>query len=164
MTAVKTPAQRGAANRRKGHDAERDLCKWLRANGFPGAERAVRTGFRAGDRVGADPGDITGTPGITWSVKDCARERIDDWLTELVRMEWDGAPCGPMLLVHKRRGHANPGRWWCWMHLRDLMRVTAEAAPVDPTWYLTPLRLELRHAISLLRDAGYGDPITEETA
>jgi hypothetical protein len=161
MTTVKTPAQRGASNRRKGASAELAVAKWLRTVGFGGAERAVRTGYRTATRVSVDPGDLTGTPGITWSIKDCAVERLDEWLAELGRMAWDGAPCGPMLLVHKRRGHANPARWWCWMQLRDLMRLTAEGAPVDPAWHVMPVRMELGHVVPLLRAAGYGDRLEE---
>lgn len=157
MTAARTPSQRGAANRRKGHTAERDLCRWLRTNGFPHAERAVRTGFRVGERVSADPGDVTGTPGIVWSVKDCAVEELRKWLAELERMRAaDNAPVA--LLVHKRRGHADPARWWCWMPL-DLALWLISGSSRSEDAYRVPMRMELGHVVTLLRAAGYGDPI-----
>ncbi|BBG01580.1 hypothetical protein [Pseudonocardia autotrophica] len=83
-----TAAQRGTANRRKGHTAERDVAKYLRAVGYPNAERAVVTGFAAatGGRLKADPGDIAGVPFIV-SVKDCATEQLGKWLDELDAMQ-----------------------------------------------------------------------------
>lgn len=162
MTVARTPSQRGRANRNKGHQAERDLCRWLRVNGFPGAERAVRTGFRVGDRVSADPGDVTGTPGIVCSVKDCAVEQRSVWMAELAAMVAGDAPGAVGLLVHKRRGHADPGRWWCWLvlgDLADLMTNGTWALPSDE--HELPVRMELGHVVPLLRGAGYGTSIEE---
>ena len=163
MTAARTPSQRGAANRRKGHQAERDLAKWLRSNGFPHAERAVRTGFRTLDRVSADPGDITGTIGIVWSVKDVAVEHTAMWLDELDAMasDTDGATVG--LLVHKRRGHASPERWWCWIRYESLIEL-AVGSTCTGCAEPFPIRMELGHAVQVLRHAGYGDPIAREAA
>lgn len=153
-----TNSQRGTTNRRRGHQAERDLARWLRANGFPHAERAVRTGFRANDRVSADPGDIDGTPGIVWSVKDCAAEQTPKWLAELAVMQ-AGARAVHGLLVTKRRGHADPARWWCWLALDDLVRLATD----EPARHLSdagagqPVRIELGTLAPLLRTAGWGE-------
>jgi hypothetical protein len=152
--AAKTPSQRGRSNRNKGHQAERDLCKWLRINGFPDAERAVRTGFRVGDRTSTDPGDITGTPGIIWSIKDCAVERISEWLRELDAMAASDDDA-VRLLVHKRRGHAMPHRWWCWMELGPLVSLAGRG----PAIVSFPVRMELGHVVPVLRAAGYGTPL-----
>lgn len=160
--AAKTPSQRGRANRRRGHDAERALCRWLRANGFPHAERAVRAGFNAGGRTVADPGDITGTPLILWSVKDCAVEQISKWFDELDDMS-DNAPAYTTvrLIVHKRRGHADPGSWWCWMQATSLVELaTGNAAQADPPFFVS-VRTELRYVVHLLRAGGYGEPPAE---
>ncbi len=175
--ATKTPSERGRANRNKGAQAERDLCRWLRTAGFPHAERAVRTGFRTLDRASADPGDITGTPLILWSVKDCAVEKIGRWFDELDQMSDNATEHTLMrLIVHKRRGYADPARWWCWQtqsQYLDLYRSWLEH--VDevrqirelPLWLPTgtsyPMRMELGHVVPLLRDAGYGTP-TEAAA
>lgn len=158
--AAKTPSQRGRANRNKGHQAERDLCKWLRVNGFPGAERAVRTGFRTLDRTSADPGDVTGTPGVVWSVKDCAVEQLVAWMAELDRMDDRDQPGGEppvRLLVHKRRGHADPARWWCWLTLPNLHSLIAVPNGYDHP--PLPVRMELGHVVPLLRGAGYGSEV-----
>lgn len=148
------------------------MCRYLRTNGFPHAERAVRTGFKAADRTSADPGDITGTPFLLWSVKDCAVERLDTWLDELDDMT-DNAQTGGCrsFLVVKRRGHADAARWWCWQwqsQYLDLYRMWLEHVdevrqiPELPLWVPTgteyPMRMELGHVVPLLRAAGYGEP------
>jgi hypothetical protein len=155
-----TATNRGRSNRRKGHDSERGLARWLRGNGFSGAERAVRAGYRATDgHIGADPGDITGTPGLVWSVKDCATERIPAWFDELEHMRHTAA-ADIGLLVVKRRGYADPGRWWCWMWLGDVAALLVDprgSVPRDVAWTLAPARMELADVICLLRRAGHGD-------
>lgn len=176
MTAARTPSQRGTSNRRRGHTAERDVARWLRSNGYPHAERAVRTGFRAAARVSPDPGDITGTPFMLWSVKDCAVEQTAKWFDELDDMSDNASSAGCLtFLIHKRRGHADPARWWCWQwqsQYLDLYRTWLEH--VDevrqigelPLWVPTgteyPMRMELGHVVPLLRAAGYGDPVDPE--
>jgi len=157
VTTAKTRSQLGRANRRKGAVAERDLVKYLRRVGFPGAERAVPTGYRTATRVAADPGDITGTLGVVWSVKDVATEQIAKWFAELDAM--DGRLGDVRLLVHKRRGHADPGRWWCWLRVGTLVRLLDENLRPDGLGDAVPMRMELGDVIPLLRAAGYGDRI-----
>lgn len=148
---------RGKANRNKGHQAERDVCKWLRKSGFPSAERAVRTGFTTTSRSVADPGDITGTPGIVWSVKDTAVEHQAKWRAELDAMQHDHPdPAAIGLIVHKRRGHANPGVWRCWIAIHDLSALLPGAMPfLGPHWFCATLA----EIVDLLHGAGYGDPV-----
>lgn len=154
VSAPRTPAQRGRANRNKGHQAERDICKWLRAHGFSGAERAVKTGFRAADRTVADPGDITGTPCIVWSVKDVEREHMKQWLAELDAMlAGHPYPEALGLLVHKRRGHADPGSWWVWISAPDLAALLGAPAFDGSQWF----RTTLAELVPLLRSNGHGD-------
>lgn len=154
MTA-RSPSQRGSYSRTKGIRAERDVVAWLRKNGFPGAERAVRTGYQTTARVSADPGDVTGLgPGVVVSVKDAKVDYIDAWLAELDAM--DGDDDATRILITKRAYKADPGRWWCWMRAWVLFRDGAQAG-VDYRW---PVRVELQHAVELLRDAGYGDERT----
>src|SRR6476469_3650305 len=81
----------GAANRRRGAEAERKVAVWLRENGFPGAERAVRTAYTAGGRTAVDPGDITGLPAIVVQVKDDASNAVEAWLAETEQQRL-GAP------------------------------------------------------------------------
>ena len=79
------------------------------------------------------------------------------------------------LLVHKRRGHADPARWWCWQwqsQYLDLYLTWLEHAADDvpphgelPLWIPRgteyPMRMELGHVVPLMRAAGYGDPERE---
>jgi hypothetical protein len=158
MTAAQTASQRGKANRNRGHNAERAVAKYLRDNGFPHAERAVRAGFATASRTVADPGDIRGCLGVVVSVKDAATERLDQWMAELDAMDDREVPMGDAparLLVHKRRGHADPGRWWCWM------RASTFAAELDnaETSFVFPVRMEFGDAVMVLRAAGYGQAI-----
>jgi len=157
----------GALSTNKGKVAERDLVKYLRTVGFPAAERAVRTGYRVAERTAADPGDVTGTPGIIWSCKDVAVTKankpsvFEDWFAELDAM--DGGPDAVRLLVHKRAGYADPGRWWCWMRLPTLLWfVGPHSWGQDFPGH--PVRMELGHVIPLLHAAGYGDVTADEVA
>jgi hypothetical protein len=147
----------GAMSRSKGAKAERVLAVWLRTVGFGGAERSVRTGFNNGVRSVADPGDLTGTPGIVWSVKDVAEDRHPKWLAELDAM--DGRPDDVRLLVHKRTGHADSSRWWCWMRLSTLKALTGAPNPRYSLEDDVPVRMELGHVIPLLHLVGYGDAV-----
>jgi hypothetical protein len=152
---ARTPSQRGAYSRNKGADAERVLCRWLRSNGYPDAERGVITGFRTPERVSEDPGDVRGTP-ICWSVKNCRTERISAWMEELAVMA-PGLEV-PRLLVVRRAGHADPGRWWCWLRLDVLADLMAAHAPADVIWVAgPPVRMELGDVVRLLRQVGYGE-------
>jgi hypothetical protein len=154
VTTPKTRSQLGKMSRNKGAKAERDVVAYLRTVGFGGAERAVRTGYRTKDRAAADPGDITGTPGIVWSVKDVATEQLAKWLDELDAME--GPSDDVRLLVHKRPGKADPSRWWCWTYLDTLVDLVTDR---PMTFDSFPVRMELGHVIPLLHAAGYGDAV-----
>ncbi|GAA3890396.1 hypothetical protein GCM10022243_64120 [Saccharothrix violaceirubra] len=151
----------GAANRRRGAEAERRLAAWLRAHGWPHAERAVRTGYRSAGRLVVDPGDIVGTPLLVWQVKDQAREFAEAWLdeTEQQRLGEPGSvPADLGLLVVRRRGAADPGRWWVWLPAAQLVALVADA-PAPPL--SRPVRLELVDLVLLLRAAGYGEPVDD---
>lgn len=60
----------------KGDQWERDFAKHLQAHGFPHAERAYGAGRPD------DVGDIDGTPGIVWELKNCKRFELGPWLEE----------------------------------------------------------------------------------
>lgn len=150
----------GAAERAKGVRAERAVAAWLRTHGWPQAERAVRTGYAATGRDSADPGDIIGTPGIVWQVTDRGDIDQDAVLSRrLADTEAQRAGAGADLgvLVVKRRGVADPGRWWAW-HPAQLITVNGRRVRT------VPARVELRHFAASAHDAGYGTPTTVEEA
>jgi hypothetical protein len=144
-------SRRAAANRRRGSTAELAVAKYLRTVGFPGAERAVRTGYRTPTHTSQDPGDIAGIPGLVISIKDAQVERLTSWLTEVRLMTANGGELG--LLIHKRRGHANPAAWWCWLLEADYAQLLGGTSDAQH-----PIRVQLGHLIPHLHTAGYGTP------
>jgi hypothetical protein len=143
-------SRRGKSNRRKGIDREQEVARWLRP-WYPDACRAVRS-------TDPDPGDIDCTsPGLFWSVKDDAAEAITAWMAEL-----DRKGTGRIgLLVVKRKGHASPGEWWCWMRLWQLGDLIGAAVVDGEAVWNAPWRSELRLVMPLLVQANYAPPPRE---
>lgn len=165
-TCDQTPAKRsasdiGRANLERSKRRERELVTYLRTHGWPGAERTVRTGYRVAARTSRDRGDIDGTPGVAWQLKDVHESRhylVPVWMaeTELQRVA-SGADYG--VLVVKRAGHAFPGEWWAFVSLETMRRLLGgENAPVAGE---DVVRMQLDTLVVLLRRAGYGDAIEE---
>jgi hypothetical protein len=103
-------------SRTKGLQAERDLANYLKANGLTEARRSVVTG----SSTLADAGDIAGVPGFAIQVKNLARRLegkllADTWHAAcrqaLSMSEQTGRHCSAMI-VEKRTGSADVGRWW----------------------------------------------------
>ena len=97
----------GAKNRRRGHDAERTVVNYLRANGWPDARR-----YLSGD--GRQPGDVDWHPTITLEVKDRASSAWPSWC----RQAAEEAPEGTVpAVVRRTRGVADAGLWPCRVRL-----------------------------------------------
>ena len=101
------------------------MVKYLRANGLPYAER------RGGGFGGSD---VVGTPGLTVEVKAQAGARLATWAdqTEAARAA-AGDTYG--VLIAKRAGTTDVGRWFAVLPMAQFMALLAEAgwtAP-DPT-------------------------------
>jgi hypothetical protein len=165
MTTTSTPgrtrADIGRAARLRGIATERDLARYLRACGWPDAERKTDTGWAARDRSSADHGDIRGTAGLCWQVK--SQETMTD--TQLVRAmdalaaqsTAAGAQVG--ILVHRRAGRGDPGHWWAFLKLGPLCLLlgqTSDANDLDDPWRDVPCRLVLDDLLPILHRAGYG--------
>lgn len=134
------------------------VVKALRLNGFGGADRHVQKGRN-------DEGDITGTPGICWECKggDAARYASDGqitaWLAETEKeRQAAGAVIGVLVVARWRHRTENA---WAIITADTLAElwVTAEPQAVVPNLQAIPVRLELGHLCTLLRGAGYGDPL-----
>ena len=68
---------------------------------------------------------------------------------------------GQALLVVKRSGTADPGKWWCYMRLGEWLRLTGAHLPLpDPS---QPVCMSLASAAAVLRSAGYGTAPEGET-
>jgi len=147
-----TPKQRNKSGE-IGTKAETAVVRYLQTHGWPQAERRRLRGRN-------DPGDITGTPMLAWSVKggDAAklasdellrkwRERTDDILENV------DADYGILVVQRKGFGLANCGRWWAVMWLSELLNLHAEGFI---PWHDALVRLHLADLCVLLVNAGYG--------
>lgn len=143
-----------------GTAAETAVVKALRTNGFGTAERRSLKG-------NLDQGDITGTPGIAWEVKGGAAAKdmgpglLTTWLaqTETERRN-AGAVIGILVIARRGIGATNAHRWWA---ITTTDTLAALWLATDPSVVITPgipIRLELGHLCTLLRGAGYGDPLS----
>lgn len=140
----------------RGKRAERDLVRWLRNNGWPHAERTVATGHKTPGRERPDTGDITGTPGICWQVTDRADlEEPAQLGRRLAATEQQRAAAGAAVgvLVGKRRGCGDPGRWHAWL---PLYQISVPWTAMQPPWS-HPIRLQVAHLVEILHACGYGD-------
>ena len=110
----------------KGKRGERDVVRYLAANGWPSARREVRTG----DLRTADEGDIVLT-GLTVEVKfydgGLTEGSVTTYLRKLSQVQKRPGDIG--LLIERRQRVAEPGRWWC------------HATPEDAARLLTGCRL-----------------------
>lgn len=145
-----------------GKDTEQRVARYLREHGgFPNAERTVRTGYRTAARTVQDAGDIDGTPGLCWQVKslrptDRAERAVAGWLLEVEDQRVrSGADLG--VLVVRRWGTTDVGRWWAFLDIVDLIQATGGLVAALPADVVMPARLQLQHAVTLLHTWGYGD-------
>ncbi|MEU4534322.1 hypothetical protein AB0G15_05565 [Streptosporangium sp. NPDC023825] len=144
-----------------GTAAETAVVKALRLNGFPHAERRALAGSY-------DLGDITGTPGICWEVKggaaakDASDGQIEKWLAETETERLNSRSDIGVLVVQRRGiGPKNADRWWAIFPLWLLDSLAKDLHVVSlNTWHI-PVRMTLGNLCTLLRDAGYGQPLEE---
>lgn len=163
-TSTRSRSEIGRANNRKGKNYERHAARYLRGHGWPYAERKPDPGWRSADRTSPDLGDIRGTDRLVWQVK----ARTDLSSLDIIRILAEtaeqaiaaGADYG--VLIQRRAGKADPGRWWAWLPVGDLAALVAAGqhgwpAVLDPQLQV-PARVELGDLVPLLHAAGYGTP------
>lgn len=162
----RTHTNTGRYAQRKGKDAEQNFARYLTA-WWPEAKRWVRTGWKVGDRVSRDCGDIDGTPGLCWQVKHLGSDFTDTQVRELMRATEDQAITAAAdlgILVQRRAGKAHPGDWYTWITASDLHYLMQRARNPElvqlgqPPATTTPLRLLASDLVALLTAAGYGAP------
>lgn len=94
----------GATSRRRGHNAERAVAKYLRDQGVEAMTSRATAGFQKGfDIVIAQPFAI--------EVKDWANQSLPAWLDQVEKDA--GHRFG--VVWHKRRGKSSPGEWYVTM-------------------------------------------------
>lgn len=156
-TAERTRAQIGRANLAKSKISEQRVVSYLRVRGWPGAERTVRTGYHVQGRQHRDRGDIDGTPGLVWQVKNCQVQHIEQWLAD-TDTQRQAAHADHGVLVVKRPGHAHPARWPAYLPLRSWKALLGSSLTLPAGADTAPLALELQHLLVVLHAAGYGTP------
>lgn len=160
MDGVNTPTPRRPKD--IGTAAETAVVRYLRANGWPNAERRALRGQ-------LDAGDITGCLGVCIEVKGGKAARtasdnlIDAWLAETVK-EKANANADVGVLVLQRGGFSSKraGHWWAVMTDYQL-ECLHNADGKWRTGMRFPVRMLLSDAVKLIRAAGYGDPIEQVT-
>lgn len=158
---VNKPKQIGTA-------CETAVARYGKANGFPDAERLVLHGA-------LDEGDIQLCRGVVVEVKGGhAAETASDaviasWLAEAeVERRNRAADVCPLVTKRKGKGAANAGSWWAYLPGWAYCYL----AEMPPPVYSKPddfarryehapaVRITLAELATLLRRAGYGDPVT----
>lgn len=144
------------ANRDKGLRAERDVAAYLRAAGITTAERSVSTGWHNGTRSLADCGDLKGTPGLCFQIKNLAKPLTDQALAGALQETAEQLKASRQvigLLIEKRHQCADVGKWHVWLRAEDYVGLVASLSPktaqlmIGPTY---PIRVEMRHIIEEL--------------
>lgn len=96
-----------AANRRRGHDAERAVVRYLKTQGFPDA---CTTRAKLGHDGATAPGDVDWHPLICLEVKDRAQSAWPTWCRQAAAE----APAGTVpVVVRRTRGVPDVGLWEC---------------------------------------------------
>lgn len=154
-----------------GTAAETALVRYAQTNGFPGAERLALKG-------NLDEGDATLCPGAGVESKagkaaeSASDAQVAAWLAE-AEVERQNRRADVMVLVLKRKGKgaANAGQWWAYLPSWAFVMLSAPKAwryvldlqdRVDLINDGPAVRITYAEALTLLRRAGYGDPLTEE--
>jgi hypothetical protein len=88
------------------------VARWLRANGHAAATTRATSGAQQGD-------DLVTNTGLSWEVKDHVRLELSAWLDQ-AQAQSGGKPA---VVIHKRRGVADPSGWYVTMSGADLLRL-----------------------------------------
>lgn len=105
--------------RAKGTAAETAVVNYLKAHGFPHAERRALHGT-------ADKGDITGCGPVVFEVKNHKQMDLAGWVKEL-EAEMVNAGVDVGAVVSKKRGTTDPGEFYAIMPFRILVGLLIEA-------------------------------------
>ena len=105
----------------KGTKAETALVEYLRANGWPSADRRAPNGR-------LDRGDVTGTPGLCFEQKWATRMELPAWLREL-EVETVNAHADHGVLVVKPTGVglSSQHNWWAIQRLSNWIDLARHA-------------------------------------
>ncbi len=149
-----------------GTAGESAVVKYLRAHGFPQAERRALAGA-------FDLGDIL-TPGVCWEVKagkaaeNASGGQVEAWMAETETERRNArADIGVLVLKRKAVGDTRTGQWWAYLPARTVVGLLDPGSDLDNALADAPaftVRLTLADAVRALRWGGYGDPLKEVAA
>lgn len=159
--------------RNVGAETERHAARYFRDEGWAGAERRIRTGYRTATRTVADQGDLMGLPGLCVQVKSLRDKRpgrdpnapmelmIPTWLQETEEQREASRAVLGLLVVRRWTAGSDVGRWWCFLDLEDLTGLQmgtlgSESLESTPGRRLVPVRLELQDVVAILKAQGWG--------
>lgn len=138
----------GAASRRRGHNAERAVAKWLRGHGFPDAQT---TRAKLGHDGATAPGDIDFTPGVALEVKDVKASAWPSWRAQALAEAQGRIP----VVVRRERGIPDVGLWHTqitaqgWQQIGGpVLHESFTCRRTEQAWVLTTFA----YVIDLLRD------------
>lgn len=146
-------------SKNKGTAAETAVVRWARDHGYPHADRQPLRGNR-------DAGDIALTPGVIVEVKNRRLPTgiptavdLTEWMRQ-TESEREVARADVGILVVKRNGTTDPGRWFAYVTawtIAEIITGTSGAVHVHDDRALgAPVCLTLADLTVLLRGAGWG--------
>ena len=94
-----------AANRRRGHDCERQIVRWLKTQGFPDA---CTTRAKLGHDGATAPGDIDFHPLVCLEAKDVAASAWPSWCRQAAA---EARPGMVPVVVRRTRTGDDVGAW-----------------------------------------------------
>lgn len=117
--------------RTKGLTAERAVANYFKAQGWPDAKRSVATGWSNSSTESGDVGDILGVPGFAVQVKNLKSgltgKALDDVyqeaLAQAVSLTRLTGRDSAAIIIEKRAGTADVGRWWAHLSNRTYLRM-----------------------------------------
>lgn len=154
---------------------ETTIVRYSRANGFAGADEMTKA-QRLRLNGAQDQGDIGLCPGVMIESKgghaaeNASDNQITTWLVDTEReRRARGADVAILVLKRKGKGAANAGQWWAFLPGWTFFYL-AETPAISPSpltaaeaghylAHLPAVRMTLADAATLLRSAGYGDPL-----
>ena len=173
MTTTKTKSN-GASSRYVGRETEQAAARFLRLY-WPDATRAVRTAWATQDGESVDPGDLYGVP-FAAQIKGHKRGAPQFVPGKELAAIWEEANDQALaaglpfaVIVEKRQGTQDVGRWYAWLPVRLAANLSACAGMRNmadgPTWdQLSPypmrgkgdalLRMNVCDFVALLGAAG----------
>lgn len=145
-------------SKRKGTAAETAVTRWLRANGYPHAERRALSGNQ-------DKGDILASPGLIIEVKNRqggaghgqpGPAELSAWMRQAAT-ERRNARADLCPLVVKRVGTTDVGRWFTYMTAAEFAYLLDSG--LDVRVGDAPVCMALADLVAILRAVGYGDAL-----